>query len=358
MDRKGLVVSLAVAGFLACAGTSLGQGLGVPRASVPEPAVQLTEEQAKIIAAGNLTPEQREALRLWNKRRVEAEKQMKTIRFRHFGSKAVPEIRQAGIAELRKITDPAAFPSMLEIYRDEQADVKKALCQHLSDLNTDQSLATLAYAAVYERKPEFREIAAGSLKSKIDSRGSEVPVPDGVHTVIASALDSASNTWRGDAARLAVSLKLLEAIPALIASQISPTGGGSGGGYIAWIAIGEQRAYVADLDPVVGDGSVAFDPVPGVITDGVVLAINDAVAIQYHVGVHDALVGFTSGLSGEDTSKLGWNPRKWQDWYVGTLVPKLNRMKAEEKAAKEAAQSKTTLATPKRKPTKSPVRAV
>jgi hypothetical protein len=357
MKRNGFVVSVTVAAILSCAGVANAQ-LGISRASVPEPAVQLTEEQVKTLAAGNLTPEQREALRIWNKHRVEAEKQMKTIRFKHFGTKAVPEIRQAGIAELRKITDPAAFPSMLEIFRDEQADVQKAVCEHLADLNTDQSLTTLAYAAVYDRKADFKQAATAALKARIESRGSETPVPDGVHTVIASGLDSTSFAWRGDAARLAVSLKLLEAIPAMIAAQISPSGGGSAGGYIAWIAIGTQRAYVADLDPVVGDNSVAFDPIPGVITDGVVLAINDAVAIQYSTGVHDALVGFTSGLSGEDTSKLGWDPRKWQKWYASTLLPKLEAMKAAEKAAKAEAQNKTTMASPKRKTSKSPTRAV
>ncbi|HZW06228.1 MAG TPA: hypothetical protein VFF65_03820, partial [Phycisphaerales bacterium] len=113
-----------------------------------------------------------------------------------------------------------------------------------------------------------------------------------------------------------------------------------------------QRAYVADLDPVVGDGSVAFDPVPGVLTEGVVLAINDAVAIQYSTGVHDALVGFTSGLSGEDTSRLGWNPRKWQAWYANTLVPKLRKQQEEAEAAK---LKPTTLAPPRKK---GPVRAV
>ncbi|HYD01151.1 MAG TPA: hypothetical protein VEB22_07990 [Phycisphaerales bacterium] len=349
MKRTGLLVSLTVTALLSCAGAAFAQGFGQPMGTVPEPAMQLTEEQAKALAAGDLTPEQRESLRQWNKRRVEAEKQMKTIRFKHFGGKAVAEVRQAGIAELRKVTDSAAFPSMLEIFRDEQADVQKAVVDHLADLNTDHSLTTLAYAAVYEKKPEIKKLAAAALKAKADG-GQKTP--DGVHTIIASGLDSKSFVARGDAARLAVNLKLIEAIPAMIAAQISPTGGGTGGGYIAYIVVGTQRAYVADLDPVVGDGSVAFDPVPGVLTEGVILAINDAVAIQYSTGVHDALVGFTSGLSGEDTSRLGWNPRKWQAWYAGTLVPKLRKQQEEAEASR---QKPTTLAPPKKK---TPVRAV
>ncbi|MBY0307746.1 MAG: HEAT repeat domain-containing protein [Phycisphaerales bacterium] len=328
MKRNGLVVSLAVAAVLSCAVGAKGQGMSQPDATVQEPAVSLTDEQARALAAGDLTPEQREALRQWNKRRVQAEKVMKTIRFRHFGGKNVAEVRQQGVAELRKVTDPAAFPSMLEVFRDEQADVRKAVCEHLADLNTDQSLTTLAYAAVYERRPEFRQEATRALKGELAGR--EV-VPSGVHTVIASGLDATSGAFRADAARLAVNLNLIEAIPAMIAAQLSPTGGGSGGGYIAYIVVGTQRAYVA------------FDPIPGVLTEGTILAINDAVAIQYNVGVHDALVGFTSGLSGEDTSKLGWNPRKWQAWYANTLLPKLEQQKA-----KPEQKTPTTMATPKR----------
>lgn len=345
MNQRIQIASFAAALVFACAGTAYGQGMAMPKASVPEPAMQLTEEQARVIAAGNLTPQQRESLRQWNKRRVDAEKQMKTIRFKNFGTKTVPEIRQAGIIELRRITDSAAFPSMLEIFRDEQADVQKAVVDHLGDLGTDHSLTTLAYAAVYEKKPLLKSLAAEALKAKADA---SQRVPDGVQTIIASGLDSRDFFARGDAARLAVSMKLVEAIPAMIAAQISPSGGGSAGGYIAYIVIGEQRAYVADLDPVVGDGSVAFDPVPGVLTEGVVLAINDAVAVQYSTGVHDALVDFTSRLSGEDTSKLGWNPRKWLAWYNGTLVPKLN-------PPKTPPTDPTTMAPPKVKP---PTRAV
>lgn len=345
MNHRIGFASLAAAVVFACAGTAFGQGMGVPTASVPEPALQLTQEQASLIAAGSMTPQQRESLRQWNKRRVDAEKQMKTIRFKHFGTKMVPEIRHAGIVELRKITDSAAFPSMLEIFRDEQADVQKAVVDHLLDLGTDHSLTTLAYAAVFEKKPLLKSLAAGALKTRAE--GSHA-VPAGVQTIIASGLDSKDFFARGDAARLAVSMKLVEAIPAMIAGQISPSGGGSAGGYIAYIVIGEQRAYVADLDPVVGDGSVAFDPVPGVLTEGVVLAINDAVVVQYSTGVHDALVDFTSRLSGEDTSKLGWNPRKWLAWYNGTLVPKLNPPKAPP-------TDPTTMAQPK---AKSPTRAV
>jgi hypothetical protein len=357
MKRTSVVVSLTVAAVMSCAaGSAFGQGIAIPKVQVHEAGGPPTEEEAKALAALTMTPEQRETVKQWNKRRVEAEKVMKTIRFKNFGNKNVQDTRQAGIAELRKITDPAAFPSMIEIYRDEQADVRKAVCEHLADLNTDQSLTTLAYTAVYERKPEFRQTATEALKAKIAERKS---VPDGIHTIVASGLDSVSGTVRGDAARLASTLKLIEAIPAMIAAQISPTGGGTGGGYIAYIVVGTQRAYVADLDPVVGDNSVAFDPVPGVITEGTILAINDAVAVQYHTGVHDALVDMTSGLSGDDTSKLGWNPKKWQTWYATTLVPKLQQQKAAEEKAHAEQKPPTTMAPAKKvKGAKGPTIAV
>ncbi|MFT3684468.1 MAG: hypothetical protein QM783_05985 [Phycisphaerales bacterium] len=44
-------------------------------------------------------------------------------------------------------------------------------------------------------------------------------------------------------------------------------------GQIANVVVGTQRAYVGDLDPVTGDGSVAFDPVPATLTEGVTLLV-------------------------------------------------------------------------------------
>jgi len=97
-------------------------------------------------------PEEQAKFINWNKRRVDFEKQMKTLRFKHFGSKEKIEIRQAGIAQLRTITDPP--PSrMIEIMHDERQDVLDAVCQHLADLDTPESITTLAYAAIYEKRP-------------------------------------------------------------------------------------------------------------------------------------------------------------------------------------------------------------
>lgn len=44
-------------------------------------------------------------------------------------------------------------------------------------------------------------------------------------------------------------------------------------GQIANVVVGTQRAYVGDLDPVTGSGSVAFDPVPATLTEGVTLLV-------------------------------------------------------------------------------------
>jgi len=44
-------------------------------------------------------------------------------------------------------------------------------------------------------------------------------------------------------------------------------------GQIANVVVGTQRAFVGDLDPVTGDGSVAFDPVPQTLTEGVTLLV-------------------------------------------------------------------------------------
>ena len=49
-------------------------------------------------------------------------------------------------------------------------------------------------------------------------------------------------------------------------------------GQWAWITVATQRAFVADLEPVTGTGSVAFDPTPDTISDGVTLAVQGTVS--------------------------------------------------------------------------------
>ena len=132
-----------------------------------------------------------------------------------------------------------------------------------------------------------------------------------------------ANLFIDRATEAAVAAGVLEArrmLPHLIAAQYTAASGRARGD-LAWIAMGTQRSYVANLIPVVGDGSGAFRPVPGVINEGFVLRVTDAVAVVYRTEVHRVLVGMTSEATGRDTSVNGWSLVRWRDWYNREYLP-------------------------------------
>ena len=94
---------------------------------------------------------------------------------------------------------------------------------------------------------------------------------------------------------------------------------------LAWIAIGTQRSYVANLVPITGNSSAGFQPVIGQIYEGVVLAIDDAAAVAttYRPGVHQSLMAMATLDSGQSTAHLGWDLNAWVAWYNDVYLPLL-----------------------------------
>lgn len=275
-------------------------------------------------------------------RQAAAEKSLRRIRFEHF-SKIKPEVRKAGIAKLAEFTDGPSFAAMLEVLRGEQDDVRRAMIDQMGAVKSDAAVTTLAFAAINEEDSALRSMAREKLNSVVRATGKR---PAGVDTAIINALErnKAAPVAAGAAARVVQTLGILEAIPTLIQAQVAGGSGGqtSAGTAISWIMIGNQRAYVADLTPVVGDGAVGFDPTPGVLSEGVVLAIGDAVVTTYHSEVHQVLVEMTSNLAGKDTSPMGYSQARWAQWYHTDfpviLAQREARKQAEQKEkAREAA---------------------
>lgn len=283
------------------------------------------------------------AVKAWtarNKERVEMEKQLKKIRARHFGHMRNVEIRQVGISKLQDFTDPIIYPSLLELFRGEKDDVRGAVLDLLADQNRDEADATLAWAAVFEEDEAFRALAADRLLARADEVGE---VPYRVKAAIAAGLRSKREREIAAAAELANVLNLVEAIPMLIQAQAAPTGTGAGGGgeggegALAYIIVGTQQAFVSDLEPVVGENAVGFDPELSVVTEGTILRVVDAVVITYRTEVHRALVALSSRAWGQSTAHLGWSPKAWRAWYRGEFLPSLQQAAGDEEGNSDAA---------------------
>lgn len=305
-SRRVMVVVVAAVGFAVLGQAAVGSPLGGGRALSPNPEDPAVKAYA--------------ALRL---QRLGIERELRQLRFKHFRSTRNTEIRQVGIAKLREFTDPGAFPLLLEIFAGEERDVRAAVLDHLMDQATPEGDASLAWGAVFDRDEWFRGEAKRRLLTRV---GFEKDVPGPVQSVIAEGLSRERNSEVASAADLASGLNLIDAIPMLISAQVvqSPRGragetdDGRGRGALAYILVGQQTAFVSGLQPVVSNSAVAFNPTVGVVTDGVVLSVSDAVVTTYRTYVHASLVKLTSkAWGGRSTEHLGYEPMQWQRWYQG-----------------------------------------
>lgn len=315
--------------------------------------------------------------------RIEQERELRKLRAKYFLGSNNTEMRQIGIARLREFSDPAIYPTMLKVFEHDARDIREAILDHLLDQKTDEADTTLAWAAIFDKDKWFRESAAKRLLKRLHadapaSPASPSPAPGAsvawatppsasspaahalteaeivddpsprvssrIKSVIAYALRSDHNTTVAAAADLSGTLGLLEAIPALINAQVVPGRGGAGGNAaqddtsLAYILVGTQQAFVADLTPVVGDSAVAFDPTLGVVTDGVYVRVIDAMVITYRNEVHNALVNLsTRGWDGRSTASLGWDQQAWRDWYASEYLP-FRKQLAEARKVEAAAR--------------------
>jgi hypothetical protein len=286
-------------------------------------------------------------------------KQLKRIRLKHFGQIRNTEIRQAGIAKLQDYTESKFYPHLLEIFAREDKDVRGAVLDLLVDQKDNMADTTIAYSAVFDKDAWFRREAARRLvkrmevvraeaAAKVDD-GTEIPLPKGavsraeplppgldsgipwrIKAVIANGLKQKDERITEAAATLAEQLRMYDMIPAMVNAQVqgpagsgAGVGGGVGGdGALAYIMVGQQQAYVADLEPVVGDSAVGFDPQLGVVTSGTVLAIGDASVVTYRTEIHYSLRRLANaGWDGRTTDGLGFDQRKWREWFTEEFLP-------------------------------------
>jgi hypothetical protein len=242
------------------------------------------------------------------------EKQMQILRRRFFGSKRAERIRAEGIAELQEFSDPAAFWVMIEVLAREADDVRLAMLDHFAE-HGDDGQAALAWVAIHDHDDAIRHEASKRLV---------VPATDSVLHQLDGALRSPDHTEASHAATLAGTLGAAETIPLLIFAQAAGGPAANPPGDLAWIAIQTQRAYVQGIQAVAGDASAAFQPIIGVLNEGVLLRVVDAVAIIYRTEVHTSLVALSTHEWDQSTAHLYYYSEAWWHWYNDEYVPYKN----------------------------------
>lgn len=263
-----------------------------------------------------------DAVRLFRQRQGElrrVERELRRLNALYFRTRH-EETRQIGMHRLREFTDPVSFPAMLEVFERSGEDVRAAVLDHLARLEQDDADTTLAWAAVFGANEAWREGARARLAARVDAVGR---VSDPIKFIVAGALQKHNQEEVVAGAQVADLLSIYEVIPHLINAQLS--GGSSeareGNGALAFIVIGRQISFVSDLTPIVADSAVAFDPQLSVVTEGVILRVDDAVVITYLPQVSRVLNRLGSRLTGESTEAMGYDLAAWWAWHNETYLP-------------------------------------
>lgn len=262
-----------------------------------------------------------EAVRLYRARQGElrkVERELRRLNATYFRTRHV-ETRQIGMYRLREFTDPIAFPAMLDVFDNAGEDVRAAVLDHLAGLEHPDADTTLAWASVFGDE-EWRTDAQDRLVARVQAEGG---VSDPIKFIVAGALSKHNEEEVVAGAQVADLLSIYEVIPQLINAQV---GGGSaeareGNGALAFIVIGTQVSYVSDLTPIVADSAVAFDPQLSVVTEGVLLRVDDAVVVTYLPQVSRVLNRLGSSLTGERTDGMGYDLAAWHKWHDEVYLP-------------------------------------
>lgn len=257
-----------------------------------------------------------------------AQEAIRRIRREHFGAVRSAERRAEGIKKLSEFRSLDAMQVMYEELRRENVDVINGMFDHFATRGAD-GLAAFTWIAIHDGSEKLRAAARARIPRVERPLDRPPSTPKAIANVITSALFSSDTVAANRAGSLAGGIGAIDLIPSLINAQSAESERTDQQGDLGWIAIQTQKSYVANLIPVVGDNSGAFQPVIGVIGEGSLLRVMDAVVITYRTEVHYALVDMTSAEWGRSTQQFAYDRRAWADWYNHEYRPLLEERDAE-----------------------------
>ncbi|MSR17914.1 MAG: hypothetical protein EXS00_01905 [Phycisphaerales bacterium] len=211
---------------------------------------------------------------------------------------------------LAAFTDQSGFQTLYESLAPAGQNAASALITHFATQGSGGQ-AALAWMSLEDTDPAVRHSASRSIRQ---------PLCNAVLATIDGALRSTNHQRVNRAGLLAGQLQATAAIPLLIFAQFARDDLPNTGD-LAWIAIGTTTSYVANLIPILGDGSGAFAPVIGQVTEGVVMRVQDAVVYTARADVHTSLIALSSYDWGHDTGYLAWDMPTWAVWFNTQYVP-------------------------------------
>ncbi len=218
--------------------------------------------------------------------------------------------RTEGISELARWKDPPSWQVLWDAMKREKDDVRLAYLDHLASQG-GLGQAMLAKIAIRSDEKEMRHEA---------SRRIHRPACDEVIAMLELGLRDERHAVVNQAGLLAGKVDAFAVIPTLIFAQVAADEKKTDGD-LAWIAIGTRTNYIANVVPVVGDRTGAFQPIVGSLQTGVLMRVQDAMVYTYRSDVHQSLVALTTRDFGASTVDNGWDMKRWWTWFNTEYVP-------------------------------------
>lgn len=219
-------------------------------------------------------------------------------------------VREEGIAQFKRWKDPASWQVLWDAMKREKDDVRLAYLDHLASQG-GLGQAMLAKIAIRSDEAEMRHEA---------SRRIHRPACDEVVAMIELGLRDDRHAVANQAGLLAGKVDAFAVIPSLIFAQVAADEKKTDGD-LAWIAIGTRTNYIANVVPVVGDRTGAFQPIVGSLQTGVLMRVQDAMVYTYRSDAHHSLVALTTRDFGQSTVDNGWDMKRWWTWFNTEYVP-------------------------------------
>lgn len=262
---------------------------------------------------------------------------MRLLTERGFGDAATSADRTAALETIQRLRTSVELSAALKVLQGEagranlvasDADVRRVLLQAFAN-EPQTGHAALVDLAVRENDP-IRTSALDAMPSQLSATG---------EASLISYLASERELFVNRAASIASAHAGAALIPPLILAQSTPPRQKRGDE--AWIAIGKSISYVADVVPVVGDASGAFQPVPGTVFEGSVLRIMESVVTIYRTEVYFSLRRLVERETGQPAPSFGWDATAWNQWYENDF-PSLASRYAERRARAAVTESAAT----------------
>jgi len=219
--------------------------------------------------------------------------------------------------EVLAISDPAAIEPLRNILGKHSAEPARLVAvEALGRIGGDD--AALALVDMMTDDPDT-EVYARSRKvlSRLHSEKADL--------AMSNIMRAGGEVARNRVAAAVADAGLTSTVPSLVRSLITletrviqhePTEAQR-----SWIRTGTTFGYVADLEPVVAQAAVAFNPVIGYITSGALLDVRAYVepwTERVTVTVkHPTVLAALQRISGKD---FGYDIRAWRRWYGRYLV--------------------------------------